>query len=389
VSILKSQPMKRPATNAINVIHTVGRLSLDTGGPARSVPALCDEIARCHPDWRVEIVSGSNEGFGAINLPSRASVSEVDGSFLDRKFELCIAEKVGGESSALLHDHGQWLPINRASAAVARNLGIPRIVSPRGMLSPWARNHRWWKKRIAWQWFAKRDLAEAVVLHATSKLEATELRALGARQPIAVVPNGVDDSFDGTSDREKSGRPYVLFLSRIHIKKGVRELLEAWERLGNRDWGLVIAGPDEQRILSPLQLPANVCYIGAVEGEEKLRLLKHASLFVLPSYSENFGIVVAEALMAGVPVITTHGTPWDSLVREQCGWWIPMDVDRLCETLRSAFLIPEHELRMMGMRGRSFARREFSWPSIAAAMSSVYQWVLTGGSRPSCVHVAT
>ena len=359
----------------------------------RSIPAAqhdrCPHFAmklrRCHPDWRVEIVSGSNEGFGAINLPSRASVSEIAGSFLDRKFELGIAEKVGGETSALLHDHGQWLPINRASAAVARSLGIPRIVSPRGMLSPWARNHRWWKKRVAWQWFAKRDLAEAAVLHATSELEAAELRALGVRQPIVIVPNGVVETPTDTLFHERSGRPYVLFLSRIHVKKGVRELLEAWDKLGNCDWELVIAGPDEQKTLSTLRLPANVRYVGSVEGEEKLRLLKHASLFVLPSYSENFGIVVAEALMAGVPVITTYGTPWDSLEREQCGWWIPMDVDRLCETLRSAFLVPEHELRMMGMRGRDFARREFSWPNIAAVMSSVYQWVVDGGSWPTQV----
>jgi glycosyltransferase involved in cell wall biosynthesis len=256
------------------------------------------------------------------------------------------------------------------------------------MLSPWARRHRRWKKSLAWRLYARRDFLQADVLHATSQLEADELRAVGARQPIAVIPNGVDAISSLPVHVPRPSRPYVLFMSRIHRKKGVLELLDVWQQLDRRDWDLVLAGPDEERLLVNAKLPANVRYVGSVDGSEKVRLLQKARLFVLPSYSENFGVVVAESLMAGVPVISTHGTPWESLVRERCGWWIPMQRQPLEETLQEAISTSPEDLQAMGRRGREFAFRAFAWPEIARQMAEVYQWVLGGGAPPACVETA-
>jgi glycosyltransferase involved in cell wall biosynthesis len=150
---------------------------------------------------------------------------------------------------------------------------------------------------------------------------------------------------------------------------------------------LVLAGPDEQRLLRNRELPKGVRYVGAVEGAEKSRLLQHASVFILPSHSENFGVVVAEALMAGVPVIATHGTPWQSLENERCGWWIEMNEVCLRDALLVALETPATELRAMGRRGREFAVRAFSWERIASQMAEVYEWVLGGGAPPACVEV--
>lgn len=287
--------------------------------------------------------------------------------------------------SLILHDNGQWQPINHASAAFARRHTVPRIVSPRGMQSPWARNHRKWKKRIAWSLYARRDLAQAQVIHATSELEARELRDLGVRQPIAILPNGVDPMQPPADDVAAPSRPYLLFLGRIHRKKGVRELLRAWRSLDTPDWDLILAGPDEEGIIACEPLPYGVRYLGPVYGELKRQLLQQASLFVLPSYSENFGVVVAEALMAGVPVITTHGTPWERLHTEGCGWWIPMEEECLRDTLGAAMARSLEELKAMGARGRGFAMTAFAWPSIASQMAAVYTWVLGDTSCPTCV----
>lgn len=341
----------------MKILHTIASLDPTGGGPSRTVPSLCEHLRNCRTDWQIDITTDQNQ----------------------------IANQLGTNGERLLHDHGQWLPFNHVSANAARRLGVPRIVSPRGMLSPWARNHRKWKKRIAWLLYAKRDLQQAALIHATSELELRELRDLGVKQPIAVIPNGVEPLPLMSNNVPLPEKPYVLFLSRIHQKKGVAELLQVWQELMPKGWELVFAGPDEQGILERSALPPGVRYVGMVDGEPKARLMRQASLFVLPTYSENFGVVVAESLMAGVPVITTHGAPWECLETGRCGWWIPMEKSKLRDTLAYAMATPAEELRAMGARGRALVETQFAWPEIARQMAEVYEWVLGGGTRPDCV----
>jgi len=362
------------------VIHTVGNLTPQGGGPSYTVPALCYELNQ-QSGIAVAIAAGHPgdpaDRWQASGLP----IHKLPGY----QPSVGLNSIVEGQNDAIMHDHGQWLPINYASARVSRSRRLQRIVSPRGMLSPWSLNHRKWKKNLAWWLYAKRDLMQARVVHATSPLEADELRALGVRQPIAVIPNGIDmmemiDDLPAQSDR-----PYAVFLSRIHRKKGVQELLNVWQRMNVNEWELVFAGYDEENIFSGRSLPPGVRFIGPVEGEAKQRLLQGAGLFVLPSHTENFGVVVAEALNCGVPVVTTHGTPWQSLETERCGWWIPMNEDRLQETLTHAIGLSDLERREMGNRGREFVARSFGWKGIAANMADVYRWMLGGGPSPACL----
>jgi glycosyltransferase involved in cell wall biosynthesis len=340
-------------------IHTVSSIDPRDGGPSRTVPALCRYLAVRHPDWSIELATSRSE----------------------------LASLSAGQRPVLYHDHGQWLPINHASSVRARREQAPRVVSPRGMLSPWARRQKRWKKTLAWLLYARRDLANAAVLHATSDLERDELRAMGIRQPIAVIPNGVDFMPLGDGSDKRTQPPYVLFLSRVHEKKGIRELLDVWAKIDHGDWQLIIAGPDEQGLIKHRVLPPDVTYVGMVDGDVKQRLLAEASLFVLPSYSENFGVVIAEALNAGTPVITTHGTPWQALEEESCGWWIPMSTGHLAATLVAAMATPPGILRAMGARGMRLANQRFGWTEIADDMTAVYEWLIRGGSPPACVDV--
>ena len=251
---------------------------------------------------------------------------------------------------ALVHSHGVWHPANHWAAQAARAWGVPLIIHPRGMLEPWALGQKPLKKRLALALFQRRDLESARAFVATSEMECEGLRRFGLKQPVAVIPNGVDFDDAAASDlggaRRQDGERIALFLSRVHPKKGVLELVQAWGQVAPAGWRLRIAGPDEgghwgqvERLVRQLGLGARVEYLGPVEGARKAALYREADLFVLPTFSENFGVVVAEALAHGLPVITTRGAPWADLETYGCGWWIEVGVEPLVVALREAMAL--------------------------------------------------
>lgn len=268
------------------------------------------------------------------------------------------------------------------------------MVSPRGMLEPWAFNHRRWLKRAAWTGYQKRDLASAAAVHVTSEAEAESVRQLGVMTPLAVISNGVDVPVVLPTPIP-GARRRALFLSRIHPKKGLPTLIEAWRRLSPAGWELAIAGTDElghraeiEKLVRDGGLSDVVVFLGPIPTEETLNLYRTADLFVLPTYSENFGLVVAEALSAGVPVLTTTGAPWAVLETEQCGWWVPPDVESISAALAEATSLTPLQRTAMGKRGRRYVADALGWTEIGAQMAAVYSWLVGTGERPSTVHVS-
>jgi glycosyltransferase involved in cell wall biosynthesis len=226
-------------------------------------------------------------------------------------------------------------------------------------------------------------------------MEAEHFRTFGLRQPIAIVPNGVDtpplQAFRPAADVSRR----LLFLSRIHPKKGLPYLIRAWAALEPLypNWELVIAGPDEAgharemlNLANSLKLQ-NIQWIGSVHGEEKKALYRGSDLFVLPTHAENFGLVVAEALAHGVPVVTTRNAPWAGLRDNRCGWWVELAHDSLFAALREAMALPAEERHFMGARGHAWMARDFGWDSIARQMLGVYRWVVGGSDQPECIEV--
>lgn len=298
---------------------------------------------------------------------------------------------------ALIHDNGLWLPVNHWAASAARRYRIPLIIQPHGMLEPWAIQHKGSKKRLALALYQRRDLATARVLVATAEQEYVNLRGLGLCQPIAIIPNGVPlpdaDAVLARPPRPAGTPRTVLFLSRVQGKKGLLNLIDAWAQVRPAGWRLQIAGPEEDGHLAEVLARARqagvseaVEYAGVVDGAAKTALYHGADLFVLPTFSENFGVVVAEALAHGLPVITTHGAPWADLPAFGCGWWIPIGVEPLAGALREALALSDAERAAMGERGLSYVRR-YDWAAIAGDMAAVYRWVLGRGERPDCVQV--
>jgi glycosyltransferase involved in cell wall biosynthesis len=287
-----------------------------------------------------------------------------------------------------------WLPTNAVAAWVAHQRDIPLIVSTRGMLTSWSLRHHRWKKRLAWWGYQRHVFAEAAAFHVTSSEEIEALRSLGLHQPAALIPNGVPlPSLPGTAEPTGPVRR-ALFLSRVHPKKGLPMLLEAWANVAPEGWELVIAGPSEnghraelEEKVRRLQLGDDVRFAGPVPDAKKWDEYRQADLFVLPTHSENFGIVVAEALAAKCPVITTTGAPWEDLDTHGCGWWTEPTVPSLTEALRDALGRSDAERRRMGERGRAVVEEKYSWPGVAGEMKRVYRWMVEGGEHPPSVRV--
>jgi glycosyltransferase involved in cell wall biosynthesis len=248
---------------------------------------------------------------------------------------------------------------------------------------------------MAWQLYQRRDLQSAQILHATSSAEIQDFRAAGFTQPIAMISNGVEIPLEIQNPKFKiqnSEKRTALFLSRIHPKKGLLNLVNAWSLVRPKEWRMIIAGPDEsghlaqvQKLVREKNMEKDFEFRCAVEGDEKWDLLRSTDLFVLPSHSENFGLVVAEALACSVPVITTHGTPWEDLRAHECGWWIENRPEILADALRDAMNRTDEERFAMGKRGRELVEKKYSWSKIAEQMKSVYQWRLGKTSKPDCV----
>jgi glycosyltransferase involved in cell wall biosynthesis len=405
------------------VLSTIAGLSPEYGGPARSLPTLVEALTRLGVQTEL-ITCASHAGAPAPLLPAPDLVrSHVlpwrcrsrDWIARNNEFFKTIGHLVQmagrTEKASILHDTGLWLPSNHAVAAAARRFGLPLIVSPRGMLTPWALKYRGLKKRIAWALYQRRDLQSAEVLHATSLQEARDLRALGLRQPIAVIPNGVElPPLRSPLAPQPCSPPHLpvdtplaasralLFLGRIHPVKGLMHLVEAWpvalKAAGTPrgQWKVIIAGNDEGGYQAGLQkairlrgVEADFEFVGPIEGQAKWALYRRADLFVLPSHSENFGLVVAEALACGVPVITTRGTPWQELEAQGCGWWVEIGAKPLAAALREALALPEQQLQEMGQRGRRLIESKYTWPRAAEQMKLVYEWVLRLGPKPGSI----
>jgi len=383
------------------VLHTIAGLKDRAGGVARSVPGLCEALARagCRTVLVTQQPRETRRGSLLIPDPTRVDTRLLAGYDFER-FRFSYTPRLGRQLETIceavrpdvLHDHGIWLQINHVAAKASARMGIKRVVSPRGMLEEWSMSYRGWKKRLAWHAFQLHDLRTAHAFCATSTAEAQGIRALGFGQPIAVIPNGIHVPQIESTAGGQDGQRTVLFMSRLHPKKGLLDLVAAWGSVVEPGWRLVIAGPDEdgfgtvvEQAVARAGLSGSVTFTGAVAGAAKHDLLRGADLFVLPSLSENFGMVIAEALAYGVPVIATRTTPWGELKSRRCGWWIDPGAPALEIALRNAMELTVPERSEMGLRGRELIKVRYSWESVARMHLEFYQWISGSAPAPRCL----
>jgi len=388
-------------------LEVVSHLDPRYGGLSAAVPALAQRIAEldgmdvslaafCAPAEQFQPA-----GFDVAHLTfwpaSRKQwvVDLVDGNPMRSDFRQQL-EQVDG-----VHIHGLWEQSTLVAANAARELKIPHIISAHGMLEPWALNNKRIKKLIYSRLFERDNIERATCLHALSRTEAKQYREFGGRAPIAIIPNGVE--IPETHEPEPfvelfphlRGKRIVLFLGRLHPKKGLDLLIETWRDLSIHypQAHLVLAGPDCEGTQVRLEqfvtgncLTETVTFAGMLRDSMKWSALAAAEAFVLPSFSEGLSVSVLEAMGMGVPVIVTKACNMPEAEEQHAGWQIETTAHELRSALHALLANCVCRNREIGARGAALVASRYTWDRVACKMAEVYRW-LTGGPEPQSVDV--
>ena len=285
----------------------------------------------------------------------------------------------------VIHVHGCWTPQCAWVQKWSQSKGYKVVLTPHGMLEPWIMKRNYWIKKFpALLLYQKRAIKKVDYIHVTAERERDNFRLLGYNENVKVIPNAVNVEEIRMKDSWKRTKT-ILFLSRIHMQKGVRFLIEAIVALKNELSGykVVIAGEGDVSYIETLKqitLQADVqdiiSFAGGVYGEDKWNLFRKADVFVLPTFSENFGIAIAEALASGTPVITTKGTPWEDLPKYGCGWYTEIGTMPTVNALKDFLQLDEKTLERMGRNGRRLIEEKYSTQAMADEMMELYSTLL-------------
>jgi glycosyltransferase involved in cell wall biosynthesis len=392
-----TRPVIAKSAAPLRVLHVVPTYypAVRYGGPIRSVQALCASLAR--RGHQISVYTTNMDGDDDSDVPLDRPV-DLDGVLIHYfsvpalrrlSFSPALARRLRKTVSGfdLVHLHSIFLWPTYAAARAAKQAGVPYLMSPRGMLvgDVIRRKSRWVKS--AWiNWVERRSLAEAARLHVTAEIEADEAKAMNLKLPeVFCVPNGV--SWPVTHQALGAGpfstvpQPYALFLSRINRKKGLDRLIRAWKWVPHLT--LLIAGNDDENYLPELKRLADgegvahrLQFVGSVSDEHKWALYESAEMFVLPSYSENFGNVVAEAMAMACPVVVTPEVGLAKLVREVGAGVVAQGEPRIFADAITQLHGDEVRRKRLGVSGRRAAIERLSWGGVAAQMEAEYYRIL-------------
>ena len=368
----------------MRLAHIVPSLEERHGGPSKSVRALAEALAQAGET--IELLTTTDDPAAAQLDASACPVRSFERAtprWLTRS--PAMAAHLAVSEYDCVHHHSLWLLTLRYAHRAARGHRRPLVISPRGMMSGWAWSHRRWRKRLAELLVHPGAFRDAAGWHATSPEEAADIRGLGFPQPVCIAPNGVELPSAAALEAARThwleafpalrGRRVALFYSRFHRKKRLRELVDVWASAPRGDWILLVAGVPEEYSRDEVQawVDRGAARGRAVvaDGAGRPPPYAAASLFLLPSHSENFGLVIAEALASAVPALVTDTTPWRGLAKERAGWCEPWT--GYAAALRRALALDEADLSAQGARGRDWMARDFSWQQSAARLREFYR----------------
>ena len=374
----------------MKVLSFVTSLKLTDGGPSRSVPMQAKGLAELGVDVTLMTIRSENMNVHAIE-GTTVKLKVLGPSFSKKEISQYLSE----ERFDLIQIQSMWeWPYHKVMEA-ARRLGIPYIVTPRGMLEPWSLSQKAWKKKLAWWLYQRNDVQKSACVFTTARMEADHVGDLGISTWKSVIPNGIETDSYPCKKSVDIIKKQVLFLSRVHVKKGIEILFDAWKRIHSdySDWRLLVVGNGEAGYITSLEnrmeslgLKDSIEILPPVFGNEKIQLYQESSLFCLPSFSENFGMVIAEAMSCGTPVITTTNCPWDILNETNTGWCIDLSVDNLERALREAMAMSCAELYDMGQRASKLIYDNLDYRSVTRMTLRLYDWLLSGGNKPEFVY---
>lgn len=376
----------------MKILHS-GSLNVNAGGPALSMSLTLKGLERAG----VKTVALCEQ----ISPPGKLIAPELNICFTHRPkygtfaYVNNIKECLKKENDIdVYHIHGTWMYHGFAVSQYANQMKKPYLVSPRGMLYPQALAHHALLKKVMMTLYQRKVFSGAACVQATCREEMEHYRALGFENPVAVLPNPID--VNGIVEREIPYKPTfkIGYLGRLHPRKRVERLIYAFGELRKEleDCRLIIIGGGDDQYRNFLETEVkrlrltNVEFTGFLMGKEKDSMIMGLSLLVVPSDFENFGNIVTEALIRGVPVIASKGMPWQELEEFHCGWWINNDQESINRTLLNAITLSLEERIRMGMNGKRLMHKNYSVEVLGEKMKQLYEWILNGGEKPEFVY---
>jgi glycosyltransferase involved in cell wall biosynthesis len=382
----------------MRVLHVIPSMAPLDGGPTVAVQHLASALAATGVDVTIATTDSDGAG-GRLDMPNDGPVQDGDVEYhyfarelpgtwkLSRGLARWLRANVARFDVA--HVHALFCHSTIAGCRTARDARVPYVLSPHGSVDPWSMNRRSWKKAPYFRLVEREHFARAAALHATAETEAAAIRALGYADRVRIIPLGVEEM--GVMPHVRGdGALRLLFLSRLHPKKGIPMLLDAVARArsGGTPVELAIAGegPDayKNELLARVQqlgLSSAVRFVGHIEGESKRAAFASSDVYVLASHQENFGIAVAEAMWAGLPVIVSDQVGIASDVKQaRAGVVVPVDTNALVAAIQRLAREPD-ERRSMGARASQFAASRYSWERAAREFLELYTSIASHGVR--------
>lgn len=378
-------------------LNLMAHLDPKYGGISAVLPPLCEAVSKAGADASLLPFCGPDEHYDvAPSIPLDVFPLGMRRWLVDGELRRRLADHV--VESAGLHIHGIWQEHCLFGVQAAREANKPYVISAHGMLDPWALRNKGWKKRIYSALIERRNVSGASCLHALTSAEAQEYRDFGARNPIAVIPNGVHIPAAASAPAffrkfpELAGKRVLLYLARLHFKKGLDLLCQAWKNTSpGEENHLLLAGPDfegtKQRVeemVAGLGIGKSVSFAGMLKGGDKWNALAAADAFVLPSRSEGLSVSVLEAMGMGKPAIVTSRCNVPEVRTRECGWMIEPNETELTTALQEYLSSDVATRRRMGSNGRRVVEQIYSWETVGHQMAAVYEW-LSGGAQPARV----
>lgn len=380
-----------------NVLARLARVQAERAARSSGPPGQVSIIVADAPD-AVKGVAAELEAVGVrVHAGGPGAGPFCKGPMVERLIRDALAAPQGPGTGPpdIVHIHGLWQHTPHFGARAARQAGVPVIFRPCGMLDPWSLNQGRIKKKLFLELRARRDLNGSAAIHYTTETERRLVEPLRLRPRAWVIPNGIDWSeFEVLPPKGRfraahgiDQRPLIVFLSRLHYKKGIELLLPAFAHAAPKDAVLALVGPGEgdyvqqlRALAADLGVRERVLFPGMLKGPARIEALHDADLFVLPSYQENFGVAVIEALAAGTPVlISDQVNIWEEVQAAGVGVATPCRTEAVGEALRR-MLSDRERLQAMGAAGREWARKTFPWTAIAELVETMYRDVIGGKS---------
>lgn len=377
----------------MKILHTIHCLNKSWGGPSVCTYQLVKALN--HSGTATDLLSLSSKvKEDCIATDPFIKYVEYDARAplgVSRNFKQFLVTNINRYD--IVHANTIWLWTTHDAIHVAKEQNKPVVLSLHGMLYPQALQVSRWKKQLALPLFQRKDLRLADVLHATSKAELKSIRDFGLTQPVAVLPNGIEIDAMPQIRQQKNNIRHFGFIGRINRIKNIDTLLDAWAALGakNSMCKLSIIGSDDALYENELRQFVNekhldnVEFTGFLSGKCLTQATRELDYLILPSKSENFGMVVIEALANGIPVIASTGTPWEELNTHRCGWWVDCTSDRLAKTLSEAIDLQESDRVEMGRNGQLLVERNYTIREIAQKFKQLYEWIASNGPKPDFI----